>query len=117
VPPCQSKTASIADAPQEIRHISIVWQGGTQTNDADKGLTGFNLIVARTLRQVESSQSLIRIVGLSATLPNYRDVSDLDSSLTTRFAGDPDEVLFKWDRSERSIEEEEALIFFPTGPT
>jgi hypothetical protein len=38
-----SKTASIADAPQEIRHISIVWQGGTQTNDADKGLTGFNL--------------------------------------------------------------------------
>lgn len=52
-------------------------------------------IVARTLRQashngriaagpklteaflqVESSQSLIRIVGLSATLPNYIDVSD-----------------------------------------
>lgn len=26
--------------------------------------------------QVESSQSLIRIVGLSATLPNYVDVSD-----------------------------------------
>jgi antiviral helicase SLH1 len=26
--------------------------------------------------QVESSQSLIRIVGLSATLPNYADVSD-----------------------------------------
>ncbi|PCH41279.1 Sec63-domain-containing protein [Wolfiporia cocos MD-104 SS10] len=33
-------------------------------------------IVARTLRQVESSQSVIRIVGLSATLPNYRDVAD-----------------------------------------
>lgn len=52
-------------------------------------------IVARTLRlvsvvvlyealmklipvngQVESSQTLIRIVGLSATLPNYIDVSD-----------------------------------------
>lgn len=33
-------------------------------------------IVARTLRLVESSQSLIRIVGLSATLPNYIDVSD-----------------------------------------
>ncbi|GAA97792.1 hypothetical protein E5Q_04471, partial [Mixia osmundae IAM 14324] len=32
-------------------------------------------IVARTLRQVESSQSLIRIVGLSATLPNYIDVA------------------------------------------
>ncbi|KAG0745424.1 hypothetical protein G6F62_005146 [Rhizopus arrhizus] len=32
-------------------------------------------IIARTLRQVESSQSLIRIVGLSATLPNYTDVA------------------------------------------
>ena len=32
-------------------------------------------LVARTLRQVESSQSMVRIVGLSATLPNYRDVA------------------------------------------
>jgi len=33
-------------------------------------------IVARTIRQVESTQSMIRIVGLSATLPNYIDVAD-----------------------------------------
>ncbi|CAI5440695.1 unnamed protein product [Caenorhabditis angaria] len=32
-------------------------------------------LVARTLRQVELSQSGIRIVGLSATLPNYIDVA------------------------------------------
>lgn len=32
-------------------------------------------IVARTLRHVETSQSVIRIVGLSATLPNYKDVA------------------------------------------
>ncbi|KAK1273205.1 hypothetical protein QJS04_geneDACA008017 [Acorus gramineus] len=32
-------------------------------------------LVARTLRQVESTQSMIRIVGLSATLPNYREVA------------------------------------------
>ncbi|CAJ0576483.1 unnamed protein product, partial [Mesorhabditis spiculigera] len=32
-------------------------------------------IVARTLRQVEMTQSGIRIVGLSATLPNYIDVA------------------------------------------
>ena len=32
-------------------------------------------IVARTLRQVEMSQAMIRIVGLSATLPNYVDVA------------------------------------------
>lgn len=33
-------------------------------------------LVARTERQVESTQRLIRIVGLSATLPNYVDVAD-----------------------------------------
>ncbi|KAL7638072.1 UNVERIFIED_CONTAM: hypothetical protein RMT77_011697 [Armadillidium vulgare] len=32
-------------------------------------------LVARTLRMVESQQSMIRIVGLSATLPNYKDIS------------------------------------------
>ena len=32
-------------------------------------------LVARTLRQVESTQIMIRIVGLSATLPNYKDVA------------------------------------------
>ncbi|CAF0793697.1 unnamed protein product [Didymodactylos carnosus] len=32
-------------------------------------------LVARTLRQVEQSQSMIRIVGLSATLPNYIDIA------------------------------------------
>lgn len=33
-------------------------------------------LVARTERQVESTQSMIRIVGLSATLPNFVDVAD-----------------------------------------
>ena len=32
-------------------------------------------IVARTQRLVESSQKMVRIVGLSATLPNYKDVA------------------------------------------
>lgn len=32
-------------------------------------------IVARTLRQIESTQEHIRLVGLSATLPNYQDVA------------------------------------------
>ncbi|KAF8563042.1 hypothetical protein P879_08608 [Paragonimus westermani] len=35
------------------------------------------VLVARTLRQVETSQTLIRLVGLSATLPNYEDVAHL----------------------------------------
>lgn len=33
-------------------------------------------IVARTLRQVEITQTAVRIVGLSATLPNYIDVAE-----------------------------------------
>eukprot|EP00983_Pelagomonas_calceolata_P060814 1146539-Pelagomonas_calceolata.AAC.5 len=33
-------------------------------------------IVARTIRQVEATQEMTRIVGLSATLPNYEDVGD-----------------------------------------
>eukprot|EP01041_Mallomonas_annulata_P004134 gene4134-8214_t len=32
-------------------------------------------IVARTHRYIESSQTMVRIVGLSATLPNYKDVA------------------------------------------
>jgi antiviral helicase SLH1 len=42
-------------------------------------------LVARTERQVESTQSLIRIVGLSATLPNYVDVADFLK--VNRYAG------------------------------
>lgn len=33
-------------------------------------------LVARTLRQVESTQLMIRVIGLLATLPNYADVAD-----------------------------------------
>jgi len=33
------------------------------------------VIVTHTLRMVEASQSRIRLVGLSATLPNYADVA------------------------------------------
>jgi pre-mRNA-splicing helicase BRR2 len=33
-------------------------------------------IVARTVRQVENTQEMTRIVGLSATLPNHEDVGD-----------------------------------------
>ena len=33
-------------------------------------------LVARTLRRVEMTQEPVRLVGLSATLPNYQDVAD-----------------------------------------
>lgn len=53
-------------------------------------------LVARTERQVESTQSLIRIVGLSATLPNYVDVADFLK--VNRMAG-----LFFFDQSFRPV--------------
>lgn len=60
-------------------------------------------IVARTLRLVESSQSLIRIVGLSATLPNYVDVADF--LRVNRFQG-----LFFFDSSFRPVPLEQHFI-------
>lgn len=41
----------------------------------DRGFV-IETLVARTLRQVEATQLMIRVVGLSATLPNYMDVAD-----------------------------------------
>ncbi|PWZ02743.1 Sec63-domain-containing protein [Testicularia cyperi] len=60
-------------------------------------------IVARTLRLVESSQSLIRIVGLSATLPNYVDVADF--LRVNRFQG-----LFYFDSSFRPVPLEQHFL-------
>lgn len=53
-------------------------------------------LVSRTLRRVETSQSMIRIVGLSATLPNYVDVAE--------FLGvNPYAGLFYFDSSFRPV--------------
>ena len=60
-------------------------------------------LVARTARQVESTQSLIRIVGLSATLPNYIDVADFLK--VNRMAG-----LFYFDASFRPVPLEQHFI-------
>ncbi|CBY00034.1 similar to activating signal cointegrator 1 complex subunit 3 [Plenodomus lingam JN3] len=60
-------------------------------------------LVARTQRQVESTQSLIRIVGLSATLPNYVDVADF--LRVNKMAG-----LFYFDASFRPVPLEQHFI-------
>ncbi|KAF8592674.1 Sec63-domain-containing protein [Ramaria rubella] len=60
-------------------------------------------IVARTLRQVESTQSLIRVIGLSATLPNYIDVADF--LRVSRYNG-----LFYFDSSFRPIPLEQHFL-------
>ncbi|KAL6867611.1 hypothetical protein ACP4OV_015635 [Aristida adscensionis] len=53
-------------------------------------------LVARTLRQVESMQSMIRIVGLSATLPTYLEVAQF-------LRVNPETGLFYFDSSYRPV--------------
>lgn len=53
-------------------------------------------LVARTLRYVESSQMMTRIIGLSATLPNYIDVA-------TFLCVNPYEGLFYFDNRFRPV--------------
>lgn len=60
-------------------------------------------LVARTERQVESTQSLIRVIGLSATLPNYVDVADFLK--VNKHAG-----LFYFDASFRPVPLEQHFI-------
>jgi antiviral helicase SLH1 len=60
-------------------------------------------LVARTERQVESTQSLIRIVGLSATLPNFIDVADFLK--VNRYVG-----MFYFDASFRPVPLEQHFI-------
>lgn len=51
-------------------------------------------LVARMLRQVEATQEMVRLVGLSATLPNFQDVA-------TFLRVKPDQGLFYFDNSFR----------------
>lgn len=53
-------------------------------------------LVARTLRLVEKTQTQIRIVGLSATLPNYADVAAF-------LRADPGTGIFFFDASYRPV--------------
>ncbi|OQR87098.1 pre-mRNA-splicing helicase BRR2 [Achlya hypogyna] len=53
-------------------------------------------LVARTIRTVESTQQMVRLVGLSATLPNYEDVA-------TFLRVKPDKGVFYFDASYRPV--------------
>lgn len=53
-------------------------------------------IVARTIRNIETTQEDVRLVGLSATLPNYQDVA-------TFLRVKPDKGLFYFDNSFRPV--------------
>ncbi|XP_032222645.2 U5 small nuclear ribonucleoprotein 200 kDa helicase-like isoform X1 [Nematostella vectensis] len=60
-------------------------------------------LVARTIRQIETTQELVRLVGLSATLPNYEDVA-------TFMRVNPAKGLFFFDNSFRPVPLEQQFI-------
>lgn len=60
-------------------------------------------IIARSVRQVERTHEQLRLVGLSATLPNYEDVSTL-------LRVDPSKGLFFFDNSFRPCPLEQQYI-------
>lgn len=60
-------------------------------------------LVARTIRTIETTQEDIRIVGLSATLPNYKDVA-------TFLRIQPETGLFYFDNSFRPVALEQQYI-------
>lgn len=60
-------------------------------------------LVARTIRMIESTQEDVRLVGLSATLPNYQDVA-------TFLRIKPDTGLFHFDNSFRPVALEQQYI-------
>lgn len=60
-------------------------------------------LVARTIRNIETTQEEVRLVGLSATLPNYEDVAAF-------LRVDPAEGLFFFDNSFRPVPLEQQFI-------
>ncbi|KAK6638558.1 DEIH-box ATPase [Polyplax serrata] len=60
-------------------------------------------LVARTIRKIESAQEDVRLVGLSATLPNYQDVA-------TFLRIKPETGLFYFDNSFRPVALEQQYI-------
>lgn len=65
-------------------------------------------IVARTLRFSETAQKQIRLVGLSATLPNYKDVGSF-------LRVDPQRGLFHFDGSHRPVPLSQTFIGVSEG--
>ncbi|XP_002165482.2 U5 small nuclear ribonucleoprotein 200 kDa helicase isoform X1 [Hydra vulgaris] len=60
-------------------------------------------IIARTIRQIESTQEPVRLIGLSATLPNYEDVA-------TFMRVNVDKGLFFFDNSFRPVPLEQQYV-------
>jgi pre-mRNA-splicing helicase BRR2 len=81
--------------------ISISWCYGLYFSLLKQSLDVF--LSCRAIRNIETTQEDIRLVGLSATLPNYEDVA-------TFLRVDPKEGLFFFDNSFRPVPLEQQFI-------
>ena len=68
-------TRKIKENSQLIEQIKLLIFDEIHLLQTDRGSVVESL-VARIVRHVESAQKMIRLVGLSATLPNYLDIAD-----------------------------------------
>ncbi|PSN46005.1 putative U5 small nuclear ribonucleoprotein 200 kDa helicase [Blattella germanica] len=62
-------------------------------------------LVARTIRNIETTQEDVRLVGLSATLPNYQDVATFLRIKQETFPASCTGATVHWCNGEESIEE------------
>lgn len=58
-----------------VVHIFLVLQDEIHLLHDERGPV-LEALIARTLRNIEATREDVRIVGLSATLPNYHDVAN-----------------------------------------
>lgn len=109
-----AETQIIVCTPEKWDIITRKTQGGVTSNVSliimdeihllhdDRGPV-LESIVARTNRQIEDTQQEVRLVGLSATLPNYQDVA-------TFLRVDPAKGLFFFDGRFRPVPLEQTYV-------
>ncbi|KAJ1513380.1 hypothetical protein HMI54_003032 [Coelomomyces lativittatus] len=90
------KWDSVTRKPNDwMTHVKLVVLDEVHLLHEERGAV-LECIVARTQRYMETHQSLIRIIGLSATLPNYLDVA-------TFLKVNPQRGLFYFDAGYRPV--------------
>lgn len=73
-------------------------------------------LIARSIRQFELTQKLTRLVGLSATLPNFEDVAIfLRVPFTPKVVEDPSSGLFVFDSTYRPVPLKQSFVGVKTN--
>lgn len=101
-PPNTSPALEVATPLEKHPQVKLIIIDEIHLLHDDRGPV-LESIVARTVRQIEQTQEMIRLVGLSATLPNFEDVA---AFLRVK----PEKGLFYFDNSFRPCPLEQTYI-------